>query len=214
MINLIVCLPGMGHRLKHVLELFHYCWNQGIHAVASPASRGSIYINRQLCLGGDVLKGRHQKPFQGKLEYDYILWIDSDIRFTPNDFQQLLNRNVDIVSALYHFEGGIHYACGMIDHEYFKKYGHPPYDEEGAFKGISKPVERDFVGMGFMLVKRGVYEKLEYPWHPPVWFTYEDLGINDFSGEDYGFCVKAKEAGFKVLVDPTVEVGHIKEAIY
>jgi GT2 family glycosyltransferase len=33
-------------------------------------------------------------------------------------------------------------------------------------------------------------------------------------GEDYSFCVRARRAGFKVWVDPTVKVKHHKDTIY
>ena len=40
-------------------------------------------------LGANVLRGPNQVPWDGKLEYDYQLWIDSDIVFDTNKFWQL-----------------------------------------------------------------------------------------------------------------------------
>ena len=40
-------------------------------------------------LGANVLRGPNQKPWDGKLEYDYQLWIDSDIVFDTAKFWQL-----------------------------------------------------------------------------------------------------------------------------
>ena len=39
-----------------------------------------------MCVGGNVQAGKQQKPWGGKLDYDYMLWIDSDIIFKPEDF--------------------------------------------------------------------------------------------------------------------------------
>ena len=40
-------------------------------------------------LGANVLRGPKQIPWDGKLQYDYQLWIDSDIVFTTEKFWQL-----------------------------------------------------------------------------------------------------------------------------
>ena len=45
-------------------------------------------------------------------------------------------------------------------------------------------------GMGWMLVKKGVFEKTEYPWFGPI-----IMGL-DFNGEDVAFQVRAKDVGF------------------
>ena len=51
----------------------------------------NVYHVRNMCLGGDVTKGARQKPFQGNIDYDYIMWIDSDMVFKPEDFTALIN---------------------------------------------------------------------------------------------------------------------------
>ena len=38
------------------------------------------------CLGANVLRGPDQIPWDGKLNYDYQLWIDSDIVFSTEKF--------------------------------------------------------------------------------------------------------------------------------
>lgn len=66
-------------------------------------------------------------------------------------------------------------------------------------------------GMGFMLVKRGVFESLDYPWFRPI---EKRIGtMVDFTMEDVAFCLTAKEKGYKILVDPRVRVGHEKGTV-
>ena len=48
-----------------------------------------VNFARCKCLGANVLRGPNQLPWDGKLEYDYQLWIDSDIVFTSEKFWQL-----------------------------------------------------------------------------------------------------------------------------
>ena len=42
-------------------------------------------------LGANVLRGPKQIPWDGKLKYDYQLWIDSDIVFDTQKFWQLID---------------------------------------------------------------------------------------------------------------------------
>jgi GT2 family glycosyltransferase len=64
-------------------------------------------------------------------------------------------------------------------------------------------VECDGVGGGCLLVHRQVLDAIE-----PPWFEYNK---GTFVGEDFYFCRKAQEAGFKIYADPSVLVGHYSE---
>jgi len=48
-----------------------------------------VNFARCKCLGANVLRGPDQIPWDGKLQYDYQLWIDSDIIFDSQKFWQL-----------------------------------------------------------------------------------------------------------------------------
>ena len=78
-----------------------------------------------MCLGASVSRGKGQKPFNGQIDYDYIMWIDSDIVFIPQHFQKLLShKKEDIVSGIYMKDDGKHFAiCKEWDEEYFSKHG-------------------------------------------------------------------------------------------
>ena len=49
-----------------------------------------VNFARCKCLGANVLRGPNQLPWDGKLNYDYQLWIDSDIVFNTEKFYQLI----------------------------------------------------------------------------------------------------------------------------
>lgn len=52
----------------------------------------------------------------------FIMWIDSDILFTPQQFMRLLSHNADIVSGIYLMEGGKSLATVREwDEEFFKE---------------------------------------------------------------------------------------------
>jgi len=62
-----------------------------------------------------------------------------------------------------------------------------------------------------MLVKRGVFERFEYPWFRPI---EKKIGaMVDFTMEDVAFCLQAGEKGLKILIDSEVRVGHEKKVV-
>ena len=84
----VFCLPGAsfgGRFLECWTELFAWCLKNGIKPVLSRKQSCNIYYVRNMCLGADVMRGKNQKPFDGKLDYDYLMWIDDGetIRVIP-----------------------------------------------------------------------------------------------------------------------------------
>jgi hypothetical protein len=67
----------------------------------------------------------------------------------------------------------------------------------------------DYIGFGWVLVRKGVFESIEYPWFAPKLRKLPG-GIEDVCSEDVAFCADAREAGFEIWVDPRVRVGHEK----
>jgi GT2 family glycosyltransferase len=165
-----------------------------------------------MCLGADVSRGKSQKPFDGKLDYDYLMWIDSDCLFTPQHFIRLLSHEKDIVSGIYLMDGGTAFASVLDwDEEYFKKNQCFQFLTPNDVQGKDDLIEVSYTGMGFMLIKKGVFESMEYPWFRPIEKRIGDMV--DFTMEDVGFCLTAKEKGYKVWIDPQVRVGHEKKVI-
>ena len=72
-------------------------------------------------LGANVLRGPNQIPWDGKLEYDYQLWIDSDIVFNSEKFFQLIldanpegEKEREIVAGWYCTEDGKNNIGGTL----------------------------------------------------------------------------------------------------
>ena len=76
-----------------------------------------------------------------------------------------------------------------------------------------KPFTVDYTGFGWVLIKHGVFENLEYPWFAPKMQVFESGSVQDMCGEDVSFCLDAKEAGFETWCDPRIRVGHEKTSI-
>jgi len=217
--NIVFCLPGRsfsGEFIQAWTQLSGACLKNNINVILSQRYNSNVYYVRAQCLGADVRRGRHQIPFDGKVNYDYIMWIDSDIIFQVQDFFTLLKHgDKDIVSGLYLMDGGKEYTVVRNwDLDYFSKRGMFQFlkpEDEVVKRGELFTAE--YSGLGFMLVKKGVFEKVEYPWFEPQ-FTQFGGDVYDFCSEDVGFCRKATAAGFQIWIDPTVKVLHEKMTVY
>jgi hypothetical protein len=211
--NLLCCLPGSNFSRKFIecwTNFLLYCKGSNIEVIPSFAERSNVYQVRSMCLGADYKNGIYQKPFNGSVNYDAILWLDSDMVFNPMQVTMLLRHKVDIVGGYYACEGGQELTCGMFEKgSIHKLLTEKTLQELPRKDGL---VEVGYNGFGFMLTRRGVFESLEYPWFAP-YFT--DRGVvKDFSGEDVGFCMKARDKGYKIYVDPTLRIGHEKKCVY
>ena len=202
--KVIFCIPGNSFSNR-----FLKCWTnltkelhkRDIEYELLSQYIPNVYKVRSLLLGADRNFGLYQAPWQGKKEYDYIMWIDSDQVFEPNDFFKLLEHDKDIVSGLYlRKPKGDNLNDIPIEFACFNEDGKRLYTNE--VNGELRKVWSN--GMGWMLVKKGVFEKTEYPWFGPI---IEGLG---FHGEDVSFQLRAKESGFESYVDTSIIVGHEK----
>jgi hypothetical protein len=213
--KIVFCLPGnnySGKFLQCFSNLIIHCISKGYQIGISQKYSCNIYYVRNMCLGADVSRGENQKPFNGELDYDYLMWIDSDILFTIEQFEKLLSHNEDIISGLYKMEGGKQFATVQNwDEEFFKKNGYFEFMQEKDIKNKTEPIDVSYTGFGFILIKKGVFESLNYPWFEPI---KQKIGnMVDFTMEDVSFCLKAKEKKYKIKIDPTIIVGHQKNII-
>ncbi|MFH1958505.1 MAG: hypothetical protein ABIJ15_08540 [bacterium] len=213
--KVIFCLPGnnfSGKFLDCWTGLLTYCIQNNIQIGVSRKESCNIYYVRNMCLGADVSRGENQKPFDGKIDYDYLMWVDSDIIFTPEQFQRLINYDKDIISGIYTMDGGRQFATVRNwDEEFFKKNGSFQFLTPADIEGKKELMEVSYTGFGFLLIKRGVFESITYPWFRPI---EKKIGnMVDFTTEDVAFCLRAKETGFKIWIDPQVRVGHEKKVV-
>jgi len=147
----------------------------------------------------------------GKFTYDKIFWIDSDIEWTVEAFQTLLESELDIVGGLYQTSPQGRVAVAMFDAEQ-----RPTVVNEVDFIMYEpeEPIEVYGVGFGFLAVKQGVFENCDRPWFLMERIKWPDIDFEVNVGEDYSFCVNARRNGYTVYVLPNVKVRHHKETIY
>lgn len=224
--RLSICLPGESFSSRFMVCLVKFqAWLQKkkIPYFISLAQSCNIYYVRNKCLGGNYSLGINQPLFGGE-EYTHILWVDSDQNWIPEHFELLLQYpKYDIIAGTYLTQDGERLTCGKL-HITPKYVDNIPifqssYTKEDLKNAVEKEqgiTEVDYNGMGFMLIKKGVYESIQYPWHKPRIFSYtkdDGVFIKDFSMEDVGFLMDARDAGYRNYVVKQCIVGHEKKVI-
>ena len=124
---------------------------------------------------------------------DWVLWLDSDMRFPRDMLFRLLSHQKPLV--------GINYSTRGIPSRFvaIKKV---------AIKGERLRTEDDStgleevegIGFGAVLMSTAVLKALPDPLEVP-WFKNDYMGEGHWMGEDVWFCKLAREAGFSVFVD-------------
>jgi hypothetical protein len=229
--KIVFCIPGRefcsGFFMSFCRTLIA-CTQAGHEVVISNNYSSCVHFARAKVLGYNVLSGPDQKPFQGKLEYDVQIWLDSDIVFRPEDVLSLIethvkNPDMKVIAAPYIMEDIKHYAAVKDwDLEHFAKNGTfqfltPDAVEQYRASTHDRFMDVAYCGMGFMLIAKGVLEDGAIT-YPPFWRDLERIVtgneeiplIVDMSSEDVALCKNLKDAGFKIWLDTTLRVGHHK----
>lgn len=214
-IDYIFCIPG-----REFTKSFLNSWTNTIKWLESNniswafvnEYNSVVYYVRNQVLGGDITRGRNQKPYNGKLQYKKLIWIDSDIVWTIEDLKKIMFSSHDIISGCYPTQDGEHFTIvKSLDYSKLSKNGSFEMMKWKDIKKYKSVFEVNYVGFGFVAIKQGVFESLEYPWFRPKWVETSD--ILEFTSEDVGFCWSVLENGYKIYVDPSIRVGHEKMKI-
>lgn len=129
---------------------------------------------------------------------EWILWVDSDTIFEPDDIQKLADLDVDIATGIY-FSTAEHRLPVIRGIDRNRGVAIPHI----GIPKVLDPYEIDACGLGFCLCKRKVFETLKEPW-----FEFR----SGFS-EDLFFCINSKRAGFRIWANPKVLLGHMTQKI-
>ncbi len=132
----------------------------------------------------------------------HLLFVDDDMQFPPHSLKRLLDHDLPIVGGLCHNRRPPYAPVLMKKHEDREGWGFMYHYPKG------KLVEVDLTGAGFLLVKREVFEAITVKHGEASWWQ-KMRGIS----EDFSFCLRATECGYKVHVDCGLEIGHVGEVV-
>ena len=130
---------------------------------------------------------------------DYVLWLDSDMIFPSTTALRLLSHNQDIVGCNY-----------MKRTKPLKPVAYKNIGDWNSFLPLTVHddlVEVEGVGMGCLLMKTEIFNKLQKPYFE---FTYNETS-DDWLGEDFNLLKKLKDVGHTVFIDTllSTEIKHI-----
>lgn len=169
----------------------------------------------------------------------HLMFIDADIRFNPMDIPSMLAADLDVIAGIYpkkeiNWESVRNAIAAGVPNDQLKNY-------TGSFVvslannvntvkvPINQPLEVLDAGTGFMMIKRGVFDKLK---KKKIVKTYKsdlvDLSNTVHHGEeiteyfkvpiepetrrllseDYAFCRMCQKAGIKIHIAPWAKLAH------
>lgn len=201
-----------GHH-SSVVQLFLECARRGIE-IREGSVVGDALVSRARSLAASAFL---------RSDCDILLSIDSDIWFRPEDAIELCEQALaghDVIGALYMTRAIKTQPAMMLP------------DEPIVFAAGQGPVGAQFISTGFTAVTRAPFEALAktlplchqtwrqgnqdtsfWPFYMPFTIPWEGDG-HIYLSEDWAFCQRAKEAGFKLWVYPGIRVGHYGSYMY
>lgn len=167
----------------------------------------------------DRARGTCATRFLEKSDADVLLSLDSDVVFDADTAVRVCEQAMEhsIVGALY-------VTRGSGKHSYPTSL--PLDDERMYFGNDTTPIEFRYVATGYVAVHRRVFEALakrddcpilhqsssQYrfrPFYTPFWKDFLNIGELMYLSEDWAFCDRAAQEGFKSYIDPSVRIQHL-----
>lgn len=207
--NVVICTPGSHLTSPYVISLLNtilYCQENGISIMYSNQFSSHVGDAREATLCGSMVnKLNDTRPFEGNITYDKLMWIDSDISWTTEDFIKLYNSDKEIISGMY--------LLGSGDVTVYPKLLDAAMRYEDALV-LDEPFQAEGVGFGFVCIKSGIFESMSRPWFQSVPITKKMSDGTELTfpimGEDLSWCKRATDMGKEIWVDPSVKVTHHK----
>lgn len=148
---------------------------------------------------------------------DVLLFIDDDIVFGRKEVDRIVESCRSTKSVV----GGIYTTRSDDDQFVPIRYRNTP----GIMVNSGELVEVEYVSGGFMAIHRDVLKAMFptvryhknvrdpggsfYNFFGSAWGTNKDNNTEMFLSEDWAFCLRAYDLGFKIYADSNVTLGHI-----
>ena len=195
-----------------------------IGSIVPPCERGLQELERRgyhvRRVGGyaAIDQGRSQMATDALLDgYEETMWIDSDVEFHPDSVDRLRSHGLPITCGIYPQKGKRALASHVL-----------PGTLQVVFGKGGGLTEILYAGAGFLHVRREVYLTIQCELRlpmcnerfrtPMVPFFYSMLHPTDdgtwYLAEDYAFCERARQCGYKIIADTTIRLAHIGSQSY
>jgi len=214
--SILISLPCYGGLVneKTTTSLF----NLGKLLVRNQIEHGIMTVaNESLITHG---RSRIANFFVNNTEFEYLFCLDADVAFQPEDMLKLYSYQKPIVSASYPMKTLPIRHC---------------YELYNPVKLCGNLVKIGGIGMGFVLIHRSVFEKLNryyselkyfpglnnsnYPitekeYHNSYHYFAEMNKEGKYLGEDMSFFHRVSDIGYDVWMDTSIELQHIGSHVF
>lgn len=185
--------------LHSLMNLFPYALQNGMPFTLETLPNCSL-----ISLGRSIMMNRALKD----PNWTHLLWIDADLRFEPQYIHSMLIDDQDIIGGFYPKKG--------LPIDFASSPAPGGEDTDSLF-------ETTFVATGFMMIKRKVITTMIDHYREELRFYYQgsEDGVhlfhpiiakdmnNLFLTEDYAFCKRARDIGFRCYMSKRFELPHI-----
>ena len=174
---------------------------QSMAMLAKPSEHEFAMASRT---GSLIYNSRNDLAIQAIVSgFDWVFWLDSDMVFSPDILAKMLKeaeeKNLDFLSGLY-FRRVQPYTPVAFDHLEVNE------DGDCEWSNIEKIPDDLFevsgCGFGCVLIKASVLNDVRE--------KYADMFMPiAHMGEDLSFCWRARQCGYRIWMDPDIELGHV-----
>ena len=192
--SIMIAVPAM--------EMVNAEFAQHLSMAAAQLVANGIKINCAFNIGSVItIARRNLVDIFLKTDFDYIWWVDSDMKFPIDAPLRLLSRDKDIVGCNYRRRRfpNANFTGMMGSNGKYSEF--VTSDNSPAMELI------DVLPHGCVLVKRHVYERIPQPHYLQEFIPSLNLEI----GEDIFFCQQAQKSGYEIWCDQELsrEAAHI-----
>jgi GT2 family glycosyltransferase len=193
-------LIGIPHGNRPLDAKYFAFFLSGLFANTFTLVRTGVSVGLRQAFGQPLAAVRNSivQYFLEETKATHLFFLDDDVLIMPDTILRLLKRKAPIVSGLYYERDQRHRPI-IID---------TPKNREQKlrfrFRYLCRPpksrlLECDVAPAGCLLIEREVFRSMVAPW----------FHARQNMGEDVYFCLYARRAGFKILVDTAVDCLHI-----
>lgn len=196
--DLVVAVPSYDGKHCHETTVT-------LEAAMVYAGKSGITMVMKRTMGSNIARNRCMAVTEAqKRGAKHLLFVDSDTVIPRKDsIVQLLNHKVPVVSGMYYGKQPPFVPIAARLNEAGDRYDTlTEWPENQLIDDIHG------VGGGFLLIETRVFDDLK-----PPYFCFEPFQ-GDLLGEDYYFCRRAIEAGYKIHLDTGIQLGHVGSYIY
>ena len=188
-VKLAVCIPAR--------DQMHTATSFCLYNLAQHLTESNINHRLFVSSGTLIVNQRHELVNAAReWSATHVMFIDSDIEFTPDCVLSLLDKQKKVVAAAYSKRAEPFVATAW--HEIGNWNSHIT-DFEGDL------LQCDAIATGFMLIETSVFDVLPKPWFKLGWYN------NQYVGEDIEFCRLLIEHNIPLFLDlqTSKKLGHL-----